>query len=138
MVKIQINSLEALERLIGEDKELEIVVKESIINEFAKNHLKAVINNEFLKDLKCEIMKDLKKTDYLGILKSEKKDYFGNKVLYLSDKTAKLVKSCVLNEVDQIIRETTDEVREELNSMVRERLQSTAASVVNSIKESTI
>ena len=38
--KIQINSLEALERLIGGDTELEIEVRNSIVQEFAKKYLK--------------------------------------------------------------------------------------------------
>lgn len=42
--KIQINSLEALERLIGNDNELEIQVRNNIVQEFAKKHLKAIAN----------------------------------------------------------------------------------------------
>lgn len=42
--KIQINSLEALERLIGNDTELEIQVRNTIVQEFAKKHLKAIAN----------------------------------------------------------------------------------------------
>lgn len=42
-MKIQINSLEALERLIGGDTDVEIEIRNSIVQEFAKNHLKAVV-----------------------------------------------------------------------------------------------
>lgn len=42
--KIQINSLEALERLIGNDTDLEIQVRNNIVQEFAKKHLKAIVN----------------------------------------------------------------------------------------------
>ena len=41
-VKIQINSLEALERLIGGDTQLEIDLRNSIVQEFSKKYLKAV------------------------------------------------------------------------------------------------
>ena len=41
-MKIQINSLEAVERLIGGDTEVEIEVRNSVVQEFAKKHLKAV------------------------------------------------------------------------------------------------
>lgn len=40
---IQINSLEALERMIGGDSETEIQIRYSIIQEFAKKHLKALV-----------------------------------------------------------------------------------------------
>ena len=42
--KIQINSLEALERLIGNDNEIEIQVRNTIVQNFAKKHLKAIAN----------------------------------------------------------------------------------------------
>ena len=41
-VKIQINSLAALEKLIGNDNELEIEVRRSVVNDFAKKHLKNI------------------------------------------------------------------------------------------------
>ena len=41
-MKIQINSLAALERLIGGDSELEIEIRNSIVQEFTKKYLKSV------------------------------------------------------------------------------------------------
>ena len=49
-IKIQINSLEALERLIGGDSELEIDIRNSVVQEFAKKHLKALAQNFCFKD----------------------------------------------------------------------------------------
>ena len=46
--KIQINSLGALERLIGGDTEVEIEIRNSIVQEFAKKHLKGVISESLL------------------------------------------------------------------------------------------
>lgn len=43
-MKIQINSLEALERLIGGDNQLEIDIRNSVVQKFANKHLKAVAN----------------------------------------------------------------------------------------------
>lgn len=40
--KIQLNSLEALERLIGGDTELEIEIRNSVVQKFAEKHLKPV------------------------------------------------------------------------------------------------
>ena len=47
--KIQINSLEALERLIGNDNELEIQVRNSVVQEFSRKYLKNLAEEEFLK-----------------------------------------------------------------------------------------
>lgn len=46
IMKIQINSLEALERLIGNDTAMEIELRSRIVQEFAKEHLKAVAKSE--------------------------------------------------------------------------------------------
>ena len=56
-MKIQINSLEALERLIGNDKEMEISVKQSILNEFAKKHLKSIANSEAMLSIASYVTK---------------------------------------------------------------------------------
>jgi len=44
--KIQLNSLSALERLIGGDTELEVEIRNSVVQEFAKKHLKCIADNE--------------------------------------------------------------------------------------------
>lgn len=48
-MKIQINSLEALERLIGGDTEVEIDIRNSVVQEFTKKHLKAIADDDLVK-----------------------------------------------------------------------------------------
>jgi hypothetical protein len=54
-VKIQINSLEALERLIGNDNELEIQIRGSIVQEFTKKHLRSLATTELVEGAKKSI-----------------------------------------------------------------------------------
>lgn len=49
--KIQINSLQALERLIGGDSEVEIEIRNSVVQEYAKQHLKVLAQNFVFQDL---------------------------------------------------------------------------------------
>lgn len=58
-MKIQINSKEALERLIGDDKEMEIAIKNAVINQFAKQYLKSVANDEILQELKAAVLAEV-------------------------------------------------------------------------------
>jgi len=44
--KIQINSLAALERLIGGDTEVELEIRNNIVQEFAKKHLKSLLETD--------------------------------------------------------------------------------------------
>lgn len=59
-MKIQINSLEAVERLIGGDTEMEIEVRNSVVQEFAKKHLKAVAETQLgpMKDAVQNFIRD--------------------------------------------------------------------------------
>ena len=73
-VTIQINSLEALERLIGNDNELEIQLRNSVAQDFATRHLKALVNDTLLtkaveivkKDIVDEFVKSYKKQGYFS------------------------------------------------------------------------
>ena len=45
-VKIQINSKDALERLIGGDNALEIEIRNSVVQDFSKKHLKSLAESQ--------------------------------------------------------------------------------------------
>ncbi len=50
-IKLQINSKAALERLIGGDTELEMEIRNNIVQEFTSKRLKGLINAEFEKKI---------------------------------------------------------------------------------------
>lgn len=64
-MKIQINSLAALERLIGGDTDVEIEIRNSIVQEFAKKHLKCIANKvddmlkKFVEELNAKTAQEL-------------------------------------------------------------------------------
>lgn len=64
MVKLHLD-LPALERLIGGDTEIEIAVREGIVQSFAKRHLKAVVNTgvlePYLKRIEAAVLTELEK-----------------------------------------------------------------------------
>lgn len=59
-IKIQINSLAALERLIGGDSDIEIQVRNNIVQEFTKRYLKDLVATEELKRFKNEIINSVR------------------------------------------------------------------------------
>jgi len=63
---LQINNLEALERLIGGDTHVEMDIRQSVVEAFTKKHLKALATtqslNTLLVALKTEINNELIKT----------------------------------------------------------------------------
>jgi len=57
--KIQINSLEALERLIGNDNELEIEIRNSVVQNFSKKFLKPLLVESVLLDLQQTVFNEI-------------------------------------------------------------------------------
>ena len=62
-IKIQINSLEALERLIGGDSELELELRNSVVQDFASKHLKSLAvtfsNRSLSQEFATEVRKQI-------------------------------------------------------------------------------
>lgn len=59
---IQINNLEALERLIGGDTEIELEIRNNIVQAFTKKYLKQLVNESQIKyDILREITPSIKK-----------------------------------------------------------------------------
>jgi len=101
-IKIQINSLDALERLIGNDTTLEIEVRNSIVQEFTKKHLKALAEESVIKASEKSVMNYLK-TEYLT---EQRKGYYGTELILknpISDVIKNNVNTIVLGEIDRII-----------------------------------
>lgn len=130
-MKVQINNLAALERLIGDDKEMEITVKYSIINEFAKSYIKSVANSEIIDTIKSAILKEVKETNYFGLITKGT----GTTNYLLSKEAKELVRKQVKREVEQLIYDTIIPIKEELSNDIRSRLDSMSLSVSQCIRE---
>lgn len=55
-MKLQINSLAALERLIGGDTEVELEIRNNIVQEFAKKHLKPIADSPNINSIKADLL----------------------------------------------------------------------------------
>lgn len=125
-MKIQINNLEALERLIGDDKEMEIQVKSSIINEFAKKYIKSVAHSEIINDLKYTILKELKDEDYFGMVNHVNTS--NGTVMYPTKKLKEAIKKgfddIILQEITNAVHEAIIPIRKEVNDMIQKQINS--------------
>ena len=144
--KIQINSLAALERLIGNDNEIEIEIRNSIVQEFAKKHLKSIaheLDSGLLnKELKDAVLKkdrwstNMQFTDaFKGIIQKEMIE------AYLSQKAREVVASSqdvywesVNNKTSEILDRIEngvfeDRVKREVNKKYKQYLDNLTAHV---------
>lgn len=83
-MKIQICNLQALERLIGNDNELEIEIRNSVVQDFTTKHLKKLATSEVVNKF-WQIAKQE------TVDKLFKKETFGSYKLTLSDEAKVLV-----------------------------------------------
>jgi len=106
-IKIQINSVEALERLIGGDTETEIEIRNSVVQQFAKRHLKAVAQEQMTVALKNTMIQEIRDKFLKHNGSSWSNDFT------LNEDTAKLVE----DEVKGVINaQLSDTIRQTINS----------------------
>lgn len=64
-MKVQINNLEALERLLGGDTEFEFELRQNVADTFAKKYLKGLVTTQLESGIKQQIPKILKEEGIL-------------------------------------------------------------------------
>lgn len=109
--KIQINSLEALERLIGGDTEVEIEIRNNIVQEFTTKHLKGLVNSDLIAKTERSIKEAIR-------------DMFFNEVKTSTWGSSKTV----FNE------EILNELRKELSIKARDEMSVIVSDRINELK----
>jgi len=120
-MKLQINSLEALERLIGGDTSIELELRNNIVQEFTKKHLKGLASAEQKKQLD-KVVADIR-NDVAGVVQTAlgfdvktNQGYWKNENAYtLNEKQKATLKDLVFKHVDSL-------VNAEYLTAVRERI----------------
>lgn len=127
--KLQINSLEALERLIGGDTETEIDIRNSVVQKFADKHLKCLANglydqkyNEFLHQLEKSIKEQF--VQEFGLVESGAGHYGSPKVLKLSDASKERFRAEVKAYVEKFIFDATEVALHNAREMMDKHLKS--------------
>lgn len=106
-MKIQLNSIDALERLIGGDTEIEIEIRNSVVQEFAKRHLKAVAQEQVTMAIKNTILDEIKSK----FLKPDSSGWRNSFIL--NEDTSKLIEKEVTDVINSAIN---DKIRQTINS----------------------
>lgn len=101
---LQINSLEALEKLIGGDTQVEIDIRNNIVQAFAEKHLKALAGSQQINNAISGI-----RTSVENEIRAELKRLFGEYAntwrqdIKLDDKVKAIIKETVLSEIRFLI-----------------------------------
>jgi len=112
--KIQINSLEALNRLIGGDTEAEIEIRNSVVQEFAKTKLKPLLNSPLItstiKEIESAVIQEARKrfSEGVAIFKTSSYNYLYDAQLLPEIKT--LIQDCIKNSLEKSVAEKSEEI----------------------------
>jgi len=137
-VKLQINSLQALERLIGGDSELEFEIRQSVVENFTKKHLTTIANSELIKNASAAVKTEIHRTFFDTVISGSgwnsseqivfKKEYLDNlkyELTYSAKQTLNKV-------VEDVIEEAKTKEK------IEAALDTAANYIVNTLTESNL
>lgn len=135
--KIQINSLQAIERLIGGDTETEIEIRRSIVLEFVKSHLWKLLSEDSIKKQIEKISNQVSErvqaevdlaamrcmvahTDFAPTLNRHWKSEISN---FAQQSVQSLVRSAIDSAVKLAIADAMEDIQKQVNSAVAHNIK---------------
>ena len=110
--KIQINSLEALERLIGGDTEVELEIRNNIVQEFTKKHLKSLLETDSVLHKRIDDIRKSASSEITRLIHAEigqlKNTWYGTEVQFEEPFLSK-IKGNINSQMEGKIREVVAE-----------------------------
>lgn len=134
-MKIQINSKEALERLIGDDKEMEIAIKNAVINQFAKQYLKSVANDEIIRELEAAVLVEVDTAIKRHV---ERTPAYGMSRFKASPELKEAIQNATKEALRELVKEAIEERMSDVEKEVKELLGYKLDIICNKVSERNI
>lgn len=136
-MKVQINSLQALQRLIDEDEELKLQIKASVLNSLAKNALKATLNGEIAQAAREAAKDELLKSDMIGAY--IKASINGSFPRYMpTDAFKQVIHSEVRSAFRELVKGEIAELESEAKQMVDSAIREVFGNICTRVSEANI
>lgn len=136
-MKVQINSLQALQRLIDEDEELKLQIKAMVLNSLSKNALKATLNGEFADAMRKAINEEFADSNAFGAY--IQKSTASTIPRYIPTEAFKhVIHSEVRSAFRELIKEEIVELEGEAKQMVDGTIKSTIGDICTWVSEANI
>lgn len=119
-MKIQINSKEAFDRLVNGDPEMEIHIKNAIIQDFAKTYLKSVANSEVTMNLQLAVLQEVKEELAKNYITRSTK--YAREYIDAKDELKEKIRDEVSNTLNDIIVEEVKKQMKDVQSLVNRRM----------------
>ena len=137
-VKLQINSLQALERLIGGDSELEFEIRQSVVENFAKKHLTTIANSELIRTADAAVKNHIRST-FFDTVKSGNGWGSSEQIVFKKEYLDKL-KDSLTYQAKQTLTKVVDDAIEEYKTKekIDAALDTATNYIVNTLTESNL
>jgi hypothetical protein len=121
--KIQINSVAAIERLIGGDSEVELELRRSIVVEFSKRYLKEVVADPAIRKATNDILVGVQKSmaEQIAVVKTDWRGQI-EKVTFPEEVQAEIKKQ-TRKALDSLLNEHLLAIRDEILKEFREKAE---------------
>lgn len=120
VIKVQLNSVEALKSYLDSNPELELQIKNTVINSLCRDYIKGIAQNQMVLEIVKVIQEEIQKSNFFGLLEQRggmwRNDWVPSKQL------RKVAEQLVNTEVEKLISDTA-------KSIVQEHLKTIEASV---------
>lgn len=131
---IQINDLSALERLIGGDTQVELDIRQSVVESFTKKHLKSLVDANVMNRIQSAVVEETS----AGLVEKIQASWSSNYKLTTTAQQliSNSVKDVVAQEVSQLVR---DEIgRTNISATITDLLQKQSAFISNELSETVL
>lgn len=120
VIKVQLNSVEALKSYLDSNPELELQIKNTVINSLCRDYIKGVAQNQMVADIAMAIHEEIKESNYFGLLEQHRVGWPNTWIP--SKQLRKTAEQLVNTEVEKLISDAA-------RSAVQEHLKTIEASV---------
>lgn len=137
--KIQINSLQALERLIGGDTELELEMRKSIANEFAGKYLKTLFHDRLIEAAANTINAEVTRK-FLTVESVKDSKSWHSTVTVLNTEGKSIIEKETQRQVNNFIREEVNRLFDvdALRTKLKQAIEDAADKIANEVVSSNI
>jgi len=135
-IKIQLNSKAALERLIGGDTQIELDIRNNIVQEFTSKRLKGLINIEIEKKVIDQSLSEMF-DDYINDYNNSGIKLSKNQRLIISNLIEQTIKATVKSEVENYFKDN-DSIKKLVEDSIEYIIWNTVQTIVKAKLEKSL
>lgn len=136
-MKLDLN-LPALERLIGGDSEAEVNLRQQVVEEFAKKHIKNLVNTELTKKITSQVHKEMDDAIKVGLAQMATGDASWGGFSTIRNRLTEFAKSVAIQAVDEAIRDRVDKLKAAIPAEIERQVKASIPATIKILVDAEI